>query len=145
MLQNKVILTGNVGGDPEVKHLEGGNCVANLSLAISEKYKDKKGVKQEHTEWVKLVFWNTNAKLIEQYVKKGNKLQIEGKLRTRSWEKDGQVHYATEILVETFLFLSPMPAGTAQAYQAPVTNQPVSTNAASDFPPQNEELRDLPF
>ena len=108
-LKNKVLLIGNVGKDTEVKHLASGSVVANVTLATSEKYTDKSGVKKEVTEWHNLIFWDNSAKLIEQFVKKGDKLSIEGALRTESYEKDGQKHYRTKIQVENFLFLTPNP------------------------------------
>jgi len=95
---NKVILIGNVGKDPEVRHLENGKSVANFTLATTSKYKDQQGAVQESTEWHQIVFWGKVAKVIEQYIKKGSKMYIEGSLKTRSWEKDGVTRYTTEIL-----------------------------------------------
>ena len=87
---NKVIIIGNVGNDPEVKRIDNGNAVANFSIATSETWKDKdSGQKQEKTEWHRIVVWGRLAEIIEQYVKKGSKLYLEGKLQTRSYEQDG--------------------------------------------------------
>ncbi len=87
---NKVILVGNVGKDPEVRHLESGVAVAQLPLATSETYKDKSGNKTTQTEWHNLVFWRGLADVVEKYVKKGDPLYIEGKIRSRSYDdKDG--------------------------------------------------------
>lgn len=96
---NKVILVGNLGKDPEVRHLEGGATVANFPLATSENYKDKNGNKVEQTEWHNIVLWRNQAEFAEKYLKKGNTILIEGKLRTRSWEdKDKNKRYTTEIV-----------------------------------------------
>ena len=98
---NKVILVGNVGNDPEVRYMPNGNAVANVSLATSETWKDKNtGDQQEKTEWHRVVFFNRLAEIVEQYVKKGSKLYIEGRLQTRSWEQDGVKRYTTEIVVD---------------------------------------------
>ena len=95
---NKVIIIGNVGNDPEVKRIDNGNAVANFSIATSETWKDKdSGQKQEKTEWHRIVVWGRLAEIIEQYVKKGSKLYLEGKLQTRSYEQDGVKKYTTEI------------------------------------------------
>lgn len=94
---NKVILVGNVGTDPESKQFDWG-LVCNISLATSDTWKDKNtGEQQEKTEWHRVVFKNRLAEIVEQYVKKGSKLYIEGKLRTRSWDQNGEKRYATEI------------------------------------------------
>jgi len=94
---NKVILVGNVGTDPESKQFDWG-LVCNISLATSDTWKDKNtGEQQEKTEWHRVVFKNRLAEIVEQWVKKGSKLYIEGKLRTRSWDQNGEKRYATEI------------------------------------------------
>lgn len=103
---NKVILIGRLGKDPEVRTMESGRKVANLTLATSETYKDKNGEKQEITEWHNINFWGPAAEVLEKYLKKGSQLYVEGKLRTRSYEdKDGNKKYVTEILGENFTFL----------------------------------------
>ncbi len=104
---NKVILVGNLGKDPEVRHLEGGTAVANFSLATSESYKDKSGQRIEQTEWHNIVVWRGLAEIAEKYLKKGMTIYIEGKLRTRSWDdKEGHKRYITEIVGDTFTILS---------------------------------------
>ena len=96
---NKVILVGNVGNEPEVRYMPNGNAVANISVATSDSWKDKNtGDQQERTEWHRVVFFNRLAEIVEQYVKKGSKLYIEGRLQTRSWEQDGVKRYTTEIV-----------------------------------------------
>lgn len=97
---NKVILVGNVGGDPEVRYAQNGNAFANITLATSESWKDKQtGQQQERTEWHRVVFSGKLAEIVGQYVTKGQQLYLEGKLRTREWEKDGVKRYTTEVLV----------------------------------------------
>jgi single-strand DNA-binding protein len=96
---NKVILVGNVGADPDCKQLDNGNTVATLTLATSETWKDKSsGEPQEKTEWHRIVFFGRLAEIVEEWVKKGHKLYIEGRLQTRSWEQDGVKRYTTEVV-----------------------------------------------
>ena len=103
---NKVILVGNLGNDPEVRYMPNGNAVANVSLATSDSWKDKTtGEQQEKTEWHRVVFFNRLAEIVEQYVKKGSKLYIEGRLQTRSWEQDGVKRYTTEIVASEMQML----------------------------------------
>jgi single-strand DNA-binding protein len=98
---NKVILIGNVGGDPEVRYLPNGNAVANITLATSDSWKDKQtGQQQERTEWHRIVFFGRIAEVVGEYVRKGSKMYIEGRLQTREWEKDGVKRYTTEIVVD---------------------------------------------
>ena len=102
---NKVILLGRLGKDPEIRAMETGRKVANFTLATSETYKDKNGEKVESTEWHNVVFWGPVADVIEKYVKKGSQIYVEGKLRTRSYEKDNVKRYTTEILGDTITML----------------------------------------
>lgn len=101
---NKVILIGNVGVEPEIRSMQSGDRVANLSIATSESWKDKNsGERQEKTQWHKVVVFNQNVVgVVEKYVKKGSKLYIEGQLETRSWEKDGVKQYTTEVVIKPF-------------------------------------------
>lgn len=104
---NKVILVGNLGKDPEVRHLEGGTAVANFSLATSESFKDKSGQRIEQTEWHNIVVWRGLAEAAEKYLKKGMTIYLEGKLRTRSWDdKEGHKRYITEIVGDTFTIVN---------------------------------------
>lgn len=98
---NKVILIGNVGGDPDVRYLPNGNAVANVTLATSDSWKDKQtGALQERTEWHRVSFFGKLAEVVGEYVRKGSKLYIEGRLQTREWEKDGVKRYTTEVIVD---------------------------------------------
>ena len=100
---NKVILIGNVGVEPEIRSMQSGDRVANISLATSETWKDKSGERQEKTQWHKVVVFNQNiVGVVEKYVKKGAKLYIEGQIETRTWEKDGVKQYTTEVVIKPF-------------------------------------------
>lgn len=101
---NKVHLIGNLGADPEIRNLNTGSKVANFSLATSESWKDKNtGEKKEKTEWHRVVVWNEGlVGIVEKYLNKGDKVYVEGQLQTRKWEKDGQDHYSTEIVLSGF-------------------------------------------
>jgi single-strand DNA-binding protein len=102
--RNEVQLIGNLGSDPEIRAMPSGKEVANLSVATSERWKDKaSGERKERTEWHRVsVFAPGLVKNIKDLYKKGQRVAVVGKLRTRSWEKDGQTHYSTEIVVEGF-------------------------------------------
>lgn len=105
-LKNSVQLIGNLGNDPQVKHLESGKVVANLSIATSDTFKNKEGEKVENTQWHDLVVWGKTAEVVEKYLKKGSKVAIEGKLTHRNYDdKDGNKRYVTEIVVNELLML----------------------------------------
>ena len=103
---NKAIIIGNVGSDPDIRTMPNGNQVVNLSIATSDEWKDKQtGEKKEKTEWHRCVFFNKIADIAAQYVNKGSKLYIEGRLQTRSYEQDGVKKYSTEIVVNDMQML----------------------------------------
>ena len=103
---NKVILVGNLGKDPEVNHLESGVSVARFSLATSESYKNKEGNRVDQTEWHNIVMWRGLADVAEQYLKKGSRIYVEGKIRTQSWQdKEGNTKYTTEIVADNMVML----------------------------------------
>jgi single-strand DNA-binding protein len=112
---NKVTLLGNVGKDPEVKFLPSGLPVANLTLATSDRFKDKAGEWQDRTEWHNLTAYQRVAEIIRDYVKKGSKLYVEGRIQTRSWDDQasGQKKYRTEIIVNDIVLLSGRGEGEA--------------------------------
>ncbi|QCR23588.1 single-stranded DNA-binding protein [Pontibacter sp. SGAir0037] len=131
---NKVILVGNVGKDPEVRHLESNVAVARFPLATSESFKDKSGARQEKTEWHNIVVWRGLAEVCEKYVKKGMQVFIEGKIRTNQYQdKDGNTRYSTEIVADSLTMLG------GKGDQAP---QPV---AAGGYAAKSDEPDDLPF
>jgi single-strand DNA-binding protein len=142
MSVNKVILVGNVGRDPETRHLDKGVAVSRFSLATTENYTAKTGEKVSNTEWHNIVAWRGLAEVVEKYVKKGSKLYIEGRLKTNMYEKDGVKHYATEIIADTMHMLdkregqAEMPGQAAQPEQLQSVSEP-------DFNRPEED--DLPF
>ncbi|HEJ1456475.1 TPA: single-stranded DNA-binding protein [Pseudomonas aeruginosa] len=99
---NKIILVGNVGGDPETRYMPNGNAVTNITLATSESWKDKQtGQQQERTEWHRVVFFGRLAEIAGEYLRKGSQVYVEGSLRTRKWQaQDGQDRYTTEVIVD---------------------------------------------
>ena len=98
---NKVILIGNVGGDPEVRYLPNGNAVTNITMATTDSWKDKQtGQQQDRTEWHRVVFFGKLAEIAGEYLRKGSQCYVEGRLQTREWEKDGVKRYTTEIVVD---------------------------------------------
>ncbi len=144
MSVNKVILVGNVGKDPEVRHLDKGVAVANFSLATTETYLDKNGEKVSTTEWHNIVVWRGLAEVAEKYVTKGRQLYIEGRIRTRSWDdKDGQKRYTTEIYGDVMQLLGRREdngPGAPQSAPAPAMESSVQE---PDFSQPEED--DLPF
>ncbi|MBR6017882.1 MAG: single-stranded DNA-binding protein [Paludibacteraceae bacterium] len=104
---NKVILIGNVGSDPEVRYLDRGVCIANFNLATTERgYVMQNGTQvPDHTDWHAIVLWRNLAEWAERYVRKSMKLYVEGKLQTRTWEKDGQIRRKTEVIAENVQIL----------------------------------------
>lgn len=133
---NKVMLIGHVGKDPELKYMPSGGAVANFNIATNESYKDKTGKLVEKTEWHKVVVYARTAEVVAEYVKKGAQVFVEGKLQTRSWDKDGVKHYMTEIVAFNVQFLGSKKGGAVDG-EAPATE----TEAQSA--PRPEE--DLPF
>ena len=143
---NKVIIVGNCGQDPETRYLPSGGAVTNLSLATSETWKDKNtGDQQERTEWHRVVFFNRLAEIVEQYVKKGSKVYVEGSLRTRKWQgQDGQDRYTTEIVASEMQMLDSRGGQGQGGYdQSP---QPDSAPSASQqqAPQQQSEAQPAP-
>ena len=142
---NKVILVGTLGRDPEVKYLPSGDAMANVSLATSESWKDKNtGEKKENTEWHRVVFFRQLADIVGKYLRKGQQVYIEGSLKTRSWEKDGQKHYATEIVASDMQMLGSKGDGerTEQSASAPKPAPPKPAPAPQSFEDFDD---DLPF
>ena len=146
---NKVILVGRLGKNPEVRYLENGVAVANFSMATSETYKDRTtGERREQTEWHNVVLWRGLAEVVEKYVKKGDMIYVEGKLKTRSWEKDGVTRYTTEVVGDNMTMLgggNNTGGGRESAFQEN-TYQPQQTQAPESTPaPVVDTTDDLPF
>lgn len=134
---NKVILVGNLGKDPEVRHLDNGRAVANFSLATSETFKNKQGERVTNTEWHNVVLWTPLAEIAERFLKKGNQVYIEGKLTTRSWDdQEGNKRYTTEVVGRELTLLGGRPEGDN-------SNTPASQSPVSSIPEDDSD--DLPF
>ncbi len=164
---NKVTLIGNVGSDPEVRTVQGGSKVAQFSLATSRNWNDQSGTKQEKTEWHRCVVWNTKfgtlADVAEKYVRKGEKLYVEGEIEYRQWQdKEGQTRYTTEIKVRELILLGGRSGGSGGGDEdeggpprraaAPSRAKPAAGGASGssdnfdDFPGAlQDEDDDLPF
>ncbi|MEN6618589.1 MAG: single-stranded DNA-binding protein [Rikenellaceae bacterium] len=139
MSLNKVMLIGNVGKEPEIRHLENDSMVASFTLATTERYKDKNGEWQEQTEWHNIVCWRALAERVEKYVKKGSQLFVEGKIRTNNWvDKDGQKRYSVEILADTIQLLG-------KRTESPATPQSIQQIVAPSEASNEDLPDDLPF
>jgi single-strand DNA-binding protein len=139
---NKVILIGNLGADPEVRSTSNGSRVATISVATSRTWKNQSGERQEKTEWHRVVLWNnkgsTLADIAERFLKKGDKVYIEGSIEYRSWQdREGQTRYTTEITARELIMLSPRSADADDAF-------PASKVAASAASRKEESLSDFP-
>ncbi|SDX60038.1 single-strand DNA-binding protein [Allochromatium warmingii] len=141
---NKVILIGNLGADPDVRYMPSGDAVATVSLATSEAWKDRNtGEMQERTEWHRTVFFGKLAEIVKQYLRKGSKVYVEGKLRTKKWQtQDGQDRYTTEIIVDNMQMLDSRQGGPS-AVPYPDDAAPVgrSQNAGANRPAASEAPR----
>ena len=152
---NKVILLGNVGKDPEIRSTPGGVIVANFSLATSDRFQDAQGNWQDRTEWHNLVTFKRTAEIVRDYVKKGTKLYVEGKLQTRSWDdkESGQKRYKTEIVVFDLSLLSGRDEGASGggpsrgSSSAGFDQRPAAAAAGHDEYSQSAEISDddIPF
>ncbi len=151
---NKVILIGNLGKDPEVRHLDNGATVANFSIATTESYKDRNtGQRVDQTEWHNIVLWRGLADVAEKYLKKGDSVFIEGKLRTRSWEKDGVTRYTTEVVGDQMTMLGNKRNNedSGQDYSSNNNSQAGSgkmqetSSGTAQTPDTDSEMDDLPF
>jgi single-strand DNA-binding protein len=155
---NKVILIGNLGNDPDMRYLPSGDAVANLSIATTDKYKDKNGEMQEATEWHRVSFFGKIAEICGQYLKKGSSVYVEGSIRTRKWQdKEGNDRYTTEIKGDRMQMLggrggAGMSGGTADMDSAPrqsgrpAQNAPARPAAGAPAGGSFDDLEDdIPF
>jgi len=134
---NKVILIGNLGADPELRYTPNGVAVATFNLATNERWPDKDGNFQEHTEWHRVVAWRKQAEIVGEYLKKGSQVYVEGKLRTRSWEdQNGVKRFQTEIIVQNLQMLG------RRGDTEPPAQEP-SDDVGFETP--EEDTSDLPF
>ena len=150
---NKVILVGNLGKDPEVTYTSGGKAVCKFSLATSEKWTDANGEQKEKTDWHRVVVWGKLAEICGQYLAKGRKAYIEGKISYGQYEKDGVTHYTTDIVAQNVIFLDGGSGGGYGEKQAPQAKQQHQNNQEQQRPPSNSlrqrpvpiEDQDIPF
>src|SRR6056297_1540660 len=143
---NKAMIIGRLGQDPDVRYTQSNTAVANLSVATSERYKDKSGEWKENTEWHRVVAWGRLAEICQEYLQKGSQVYIEGPIQTRKWEdKEGQTRYSTEIKALTMTMLDSKGDNVSnKAPQKPDNSQPVSSSVDlnEDFDDIDD---DLPF
>jgi single-strand DNA-binding protein len=138
------MLIGNVGRDPEVRHLESGVPVATIPIATTERYRDRNGEVKEQTEWHNVVLWRTLAEFAEKYVHKGKQVYVEGKLRSRSWEdQNGQKRYATEVIADVIRLLGKKSDTEQQGGGGATVEKPAATAAEPVI--EQSEGDDLPF
>lgn len=141
---NKVILLGYLGKDPEIRYVRNGVAVANFSLATTEVYKDKNtGDRRGQTEWHNIVLWSELAEIAEKYLKKGDMVYIEGKLKSRSWEKDGITRYATDIVGNNITMLGAR--GRSSSSTSQEANHPPVGGSSQDSESIEDTIDDLPF
>ncbi len=138
---NKVILIGNLGKDPEVRHTQGGSAVATFSIATNEAWNNREGQREERTEWHRVVAFGKLADICGQYLKKGKQVYIEGRLQTRSWDdRDGNKRYTTEIVANQMTMLGRAGEGPSDSYAPPIQDGGYSRGPASG--PEDD---DIPF
>lgn len=144
---NKATLIGRLGNDPEVRYMPNGNPVANISLATTRRWKDKQtNERVESTDWHRVIFFNRLAEIVGEYVKKGSQIYIEGRLQTRSWEKDGQTHFTTEIIASEMHMLDSKKDDGYNAHNTPssTTRTPRGNNNSSSAPPPQSVMPPVP-
>ena len=154
MSVNKVSILGNLTADPELKALPSGDAVANFSVACNRKYKDKEGVLQDTVEFINCVVFGKRAEAVARFKKKGDQIYCEGRLQTRSWEKDGQKHYRTEVVLHDVQFIgrkeegatpqTAPPPQTAPAPTPPTSAEKVAKNQP-EYPDEDAKPEDIPF
>ncbi len=148
MYLNKAMIYGNLTRDPEMKALPSGMNVTSFSLATNRVYNDRDGQRQEQTDYHNIVVFGRQAETVSQYLKKGSGAFVEGRLQTRSWEKDGQKHYRTEVVADRVQF-GPRSGGGDSAGAAPAAvaaeknNEPAP--AAPEYPEEDINPEDIPF
>lgn len=143
---NKVTLVGNLGKDPEIRHLENGTAVAQFSMATSESYKDKSGEWQNITEWHNIVCWRGLADSVEKNLKKGSLVYIEGKITTRKWQdKEGNDRYSTDIVANTYRKLERREESSNRDNNFPTVEAPKTSTATTNVASEVKGEDDLPF
>ena len=145
---NKVILVGNLGRDPETRYMPSGGAVTNVSVATSKQWRDREtGEQKERTEWHRVVFFNRLAEIAGEYLKRGSKVYLEGELRTREWEREGQKHYTTEVVANEMQMLDSRGDAASAPPQAAASSGGGGGQPMEDFgpPPADDFDDDIPF
>lgn len=145
---NKVLLIGNLGADPEIKYTPSGTAIANLRLATAESRKNSEGEWEDHTEWHRVVMFGRRAETCKDYLKKGSKIYIEGRIQTRSWDdQSGQKRYMTEVLGYQMIMLDPKGQGPSADTQDQVDTAAPQSDSIPEPPPDDlpQADSDLPF
>jgi single-strand DNA-binding protein len=156
MSLNKAMIIGNLGRDPEMRYTPSGQAVTQFTVAVNRNFKDHDGNWQEETEWFRVVAWGPLAERTAEYLRKGRKVYVEGRLQTRQWEgQDGQKRYTTELIAQTVTPLDPRPRGEeggadSTGFPGGVPGgEPVRSGGRSSGPPpdtlDDQDLDDLPF
>jgi len=158
MSLNKCMIIGNLGRDPEMRYTPSGQAVTQFTVAVNRNYKDAQGERQEETEWFRVVAWGQQAEFSAEYLRKGQKVFVEGRIQTRQWEgQDGQKRYTTELVANTIQNLERRPrddAGEGGAYggsqeprpqRQPAGQRPQSSDEEGGRQPEPETYDDLPF
>ena len=143
---NKVILVGNLGDEPVIRYTGDGKAIANLRVATSESWMDKEGNKQERTEWHKVSVFDKLAEICQKYLHKGSKVFLEGKLQTRSWDKDGVQQYTTEVVLSGWnstLMMLDKKGDPVEPYEE--TSEEVTEQPKIEPVPAEEDEDDIPF
>ena len=152
MSLNKCMIIGNLGRDPEMRYTPSGQAVTQFTVAVNRNYKDNQGEWQEETEWFRVVAWAALAERTAEYLRKGRKVYVEGRLQTRQWEgQDGQKRYTTELVANTVTALDPRPRDESGEFAAPETARaprPAAARAGGEGSGSDafaDDLDDLPF
>jgi len=142
---NKVILIGNLGGDPDTRFLPNGNAVTNITLATSDSWRDRQtGQMQERTEWHRVTFFGKIAEIAGQYLRKGSKVYVEGRLQTREWEKDGIKRYTTEVIVDMGGTMQMLDSRGGGGERAPFAGGQQASQPQSQQPAQQPQQQQRP-
>jgi single-strand DNA-binding protein len=146
MSLNKAMIIGNLGRDPEMRYTPNGQAVTQFTVAVNRNYKDQNGEWKEETEWFRVVCWGPLAERTAEYLRKGRKVYVEGRLQTRTWEgQDGQKHYTTELIASTVTALDPRPReeGAPEATGSRPARGGGQSDSGEDF--GSSDLDELPF